>query len=152
MSKNQKQILDKSLALNITNIILQNIIYYIKLIIIKNMIISKIPTPKNISNHCVIDNFPLSAITCSSLFLSNKTIISPIMKKKKPQQNPAIREYPLFLCIKAQSIPIATNNIKDIIVILFAPFNYTAYFKIAFFCSGTTPRYTANKPISKTAK
>ena len=74
------------------------------------------------------------------------------MKKKKPQQNPAIGEYPLFLCIKAQSIPIATNNIKDIIVILFAPFNYTAYFKIAFFCSGTTPKYTANKPISKTAK
>jgi len=44
------------------------------------------------------------------------------MKKKKPQQNPAIGEYPLFLCIKAQSIPIATDNIEDIIVILFAPF------------------------------
>ena len=116
------------------------------------MIISRIPTPKNISNHCVIDNLPLSATTCSSLFLSNKTIISPIMKKKKPQQNPAIGEYPLFLCIKAQSIPIATNNIKDTISILFAPFNYIAYFKIAFFCSGTTPKYTTNKPISKTAK
>lgn len=116
------------------------------------MIIIKIPTPKNISNHCVIDNLPLSAVTCSSLFLSNKTIISPIIKKKKPQQNPAIGEYPLFLCIKAQSIPIDTNNIKDTIIILFSPFNYTVYFKIVFFCSGTTPRYTANKPISKTTK
>ena len=74
------------------------------------------------------------------------------MKKKKPQQNPAIGEYPLFLCIKAQSTPIATAIIIETIVILFSPFNYTAYFKIAFFCNGITPRYTANKPISKTAK
>lgn len=55
------------------------------------------------------------------------------MKKKNPQQNPAIGEYPLFLCIKAQSIPIATAIIIETIVILFSPFNYTAYFKIAFF-------------------
>lgn len=116
------------------------------------MIISRVPTPKNISNHCVIVKCPLSAITWSSLFLSNKTIIRPIMKKKKPQQNPAIGEYPLFLCIKAQSIPSATNIIIETIVILFSPFNYTAYFKIAFFCSGTAPRYTTNKPISKTVK
>lgn len=61
------------------------------------MTINKIPTPKNINNHCVIDKFPLSACTCSSLFLSNKTIISPIIKKKNPQQNPATGEYPLFL-------------------------------------------------------
>ena len=86
------------------------------------MIINTIPTPKKINNHCVIDNFPSSASICSSLFLSTKTIISPITKKKNPQQNPATGEYPLFLCIKAQRIPIATIIIKYTIVIFLFSF------------------------------
>ena len=98
------------------------------------MIINKIPTPKNINNHCVIDNFPLSASIWSSLFLSDKTIISPIIVKKNPQQNPATGEYPLFLCIKAQSIPIATNIIIYTIVILFFFFPFILHIlKLPFF-------------------
>ena len=63
-----------------------------KFINVKSSINPNIPIPKNINNHCVIDNLPLSAIICSSLFLSTKTIISPIIKKKNPKQNPAIGE------------------------------------------------------------
>ena len=84
-----------------------------------------------------MDKLPLSASACSSLVLSNKTIISPIMKKKKPQQNPVIGEYPLFLCIKAQTIPVATNIIIgniviENIIILISPFDYR--FCKKFFC------------------
>ncbi len=53
---------------------------------------------------------------------SNNTTINPITEKKNPQRKPVIGEYPLFLCIIAQTTDITNQIIIDtafILILLF---------------------------------